>query len=458
MNYYAMVGRDITPANVHYTNQLVRFQLQIDALKKKAKKDDKEPTKCTPTMPVRKFVKHFEEDLNEIYSPGNIPVPYGYVIRSAANVGVIGDLQDGECFSVDYVSIQDELMHRHLHTNPMWADDNAHVFGLIDKATAGVPKLNASIANQRRARDGRGAWLSIKRQHCGDASYENLVEESKKTIDNSTYTGTSPHHTLEMYTNKRRSAWNDWIDASQNITTQVPLESELVASYLKGIKCTNPGVCAAVALIKNDKGVDGMANNFETAAAYLIKECPVAEKLRNKSNINATVSATDGEDYSFEEQATTSNGVTLKSPIGKTGVYLGWISDPRVFRNLTPEQKAEREAFAKTEAGRTLSLKEYEERKRKRSSRGGGKIKKLKSTIATLQGDIEELNKRHEQVQIASLLSGGAPAAVASVPGLPPPPPPVSVAPGNQAMARAAAIQSILRRSNSSVPSGAKQE
>jgi len=44
MNYYAMVGRPITPANVHYTNQLVRFHLQIDALKKKAKKDDKEPT------------------------------------------------------------------------------------------------------------------------------------------------------------------------------------------------------------------------------------------------------------------------------------------------------------------------------------------------------------------------------------------------------------------------------
>ena len=207
------------------------------------------------------------------------------------------------------------------------------------------------------------------------------------------------------------------------------------------------------------KGVDGMASNFETAAAYLIKECPVAAKLRNKSSINAAVSAVDGGEYNFQEQAPTSNGVTLKHPIGKTGVYLGWISDPNVLRNLTPEQKAEREAFAQAEAGRALSSKEYNERKRRRASRGGGKIKKLKSKIATLEATVDEQSKRNEQVQIAALLSEGNSNTATAAPALPPPPPAaLPVAPGNRAMAQAAAIQSILRRRNPSAPSGTNQD
>ena len=150
----------------------------------------------------------------------------------------------------------------------------------------------------------------------------------------------------------------------------------------------------------------------------------------------------------------TSNGVTLKSPIGKTGVYLGWISDPKVFRNLTPEQKAEREAFANTEEGRTLSLKEYnerQERKRKRNNRRGGKNKKLKEELDSAKAAIAKLEAVNEQVQIASLLSGSSGGQTTL--SLPPPPPPptrppsVSFAPGNQAMATAASIQSILRRS-----------
>ena len=112
-----------------------------------------------------------------------------------------------------------------------------------------------------------------------------------------------------------------------------------MTAYLKGIKCTNSNVCAAVALIKNDRGVGGMANNFELAAAYLIKECPVAEKLRNKSNLNATVSAADAgvEDMVLDEPNVTSNGVNLRAPYGKTGVYMGWLR-PKEFRKLTPEQ------------------------------------------------------------------------------------------------------------------------
>ena len=331
MNHYVKVGWTLAPNVCNYTNNAVRFSRQVQALRIKAKKDDKELTKCTQNMPVMKWVKHVKEDLNEIFtSDPQIPVPLGYVTRPTVNVGAISPLEPLEAFSTNYVSIQNELLHHYSHANPMWVDDNAKVFSLLDEATAGHSKLNSSINNQRRTRDGRQALLNIEAQHCDRAKWEELVRGAKRTIDTLVYNGSNPTFTLEHYTDKRRDAMNDWIDAEQCITTQVPLESELVTAYLEGVKSSNAEVRAAVAFIKNDTA--GMASNFEDAASYIVPEFPVAKKLKNKtagsrvSAIEASVSVAEAEPV-----VTYNDGVTMKLPIGKTGVYLGWISDPEVF-------------------------------------------------------------------------------------------------------------------------------
>ena len=105
MNYYTLVGRPISPISVHYTNRLTRFAIQIKALKQKAKKDNRDPTRCTPTMSVMKWVKHFDEDMHEIFTQDDIPVPYSYVTWKTANVEHIGDLPPNECFSEPHQSI-----------------------------------------------------------------------------------------------------------------------------------------------------------------------------------------------------------------------------------------------------------------------------------------------------------------------------------------------------------------
>ena len=68
MNYYNLVGRPFSPTLVHYTNWLTRFAIQIKALKQKAKKDNRDPTRCTPTMSIMQWNKHFHEDMHEIFT------------------------------------------------------------------------------------------------------------------------------------------------------------------------------------------------------------------------------------------------------------------------------------------------------------------------------------------------------------------------------------------------------
>ena len=64
MNYFGSVGRAVLPPCIHFTNHIVRFMAQLDALKEKAKNANTEITKCTKSMPIMKWIKHVVEDLN----------------------------------------------------------------------------------------------------------------------------------------------------------------------------------------------------------------------------------------------------------------------------------------------------------------------------------------------------------------------------------------------------------
>jgi hypothetical protein len=290
-----------------------------------------------------------------------------------------------------------------------------------------------------------------------------MVEASRKAIYHSTYTATNPNHTLELYTSKLRDAWNDWIDADDHIETSVPTEKEIVEACLRGIKCTNAEVCAAVAAIRTkDTHLAGnrLLYNFDDAAAYLISTCPVAMKKRDKAtNVQiSSVNVSNNEGVIWKD-VVTSNGVKLKKPYGKTGVYLGWINSKEEFRNLTPEQRAERKAFRATEEGRTLSTKELSNRKRRLNSTRQNADKKPKTSAEASVAVTTASAASHlqEQIQIANMISQAQslPPPPTGSPMLPPPPPSYvstgstltqSHVPYNQAMATAASIQAIMRQ------------
>ena len=52
-------------------------------------------------------------------------------------------------------------------------------------------------------------------------------------------------------------------------------QHSLVGHLLNAIENSDPELQAAIALVRNDKGADGMLNDFEKAAACLVLRCPM---------------------------------------------------------------------------------------------------------------------------------------------------------------------------------------
>ena len=95
----------------------------------------------------------------------------------------------------------------------------------------------------------------------------------------------------------------------------------------------DPGLQAAMASVKTDDGPNGMHNDFEAAAAYLLPYDPVAKKKAAMKRPVAQIS-------SVEEVAEVSGTAMMKESIGKTGVHLRWHTNAE-YKELTSEQKKE---------------------------------------------------------------------------------------------------------------------
>ena len=86
-----------------------------------------------------------------------------------------------------------------------------------------------------------------------------------------------------------------------------------------------------MASLKPDNDLEGMRNNFETTAAHLLPNDPVAKKRssgqkRGSSQISSVMD--------------TSNATMKKPSIGKTGIHLRYYKTGE-YRNVTREQKDE---------------------------------------------------------------------------------------------------------------------
>ena len=119
--------------------------------------------------------------------------------------------------------------------------------------------------------------------------------------------------------------------SAEHVQYQLPNEHSRVGFLLEAIQCSDPGLQAAMASIKTDNGPEGMRNNFEATAAYLLPYDPVAKKRSGgQKRGSAQISSV------MDPSPTT----TKKPSIGKTGVHLCYYKTGE-YRNLTNEQKEE---------------------------------------------------------------------------------------------------------------------
>ena len=123
------------------------------------------------------------------------------------------------------------------------------------------------------------------------------------------------------------------------------------------IKCSDAGLQAAMAMIRNDDRPTGKLDDFKLAVVFLLPYDPVAKKKSRKVSSDAHASIAEGAAEIF---STSTSG---KPSIGKKGVHLRWHK-PNEFAKLSKVQKCELFEWRQRN-----NDKEGQPNKRQRSSR-----------------------------------------------------------------------------------------
>lgn len=271
-------------------------------------------------------------------------IPLTYVVRD--EVEVPGDLparMEQMPHSTDS-SVVEDLVNFASHKHPMFKDDNAQLYYLLEKATRGTVYAS-SLKTYQKTKNGRGALLSIRNQYAGIDKWDVELEKQVESISKTEWTGQS-NYSLEQFVAMHRNAYEAIQLCAQHVPHQIPDGYTRVKQFLSKVKTSDHGLQAAIAAVKTDKDVNGMLYDFEKMVTYILPFDPVTHKRASgsKRNHEASVSTTEGGEVS--------SGFGAKQGIGMTGVHLHWYKRAE-FAKLSDEQRKELEEWrASTNQGK----------------------------------------------------------------------------------------------------------
>ena len=352
VKYYDATARELTPANMAWT-VVQRFHEEWKAIEEKKKMDVPDAPKLTKGLAVYKWLESVRNHLNQVIGVRNAPL--SYVIREAATVDPVPPvLQLDEPFAEVNGSVEGEMIARLSHGHPLFKSDNGQVFDVIESALRGT-SISPSIAQFRKTRNGRAAYLALVSQHAGRDVWDKLQREAEHKLQNVKWNGQTTI-TLQQHMSMHRREWITLQDCSEYIPVEVPNGRQRVTWLMNSITSIDPGVLAAIAAVRQDEGDKRV--NFESAVAYLAPVCPVVTKQQKKGRLEVNVSGASA------------SGL---GSIGKTGVSLRYHKYAE-FQKLSDEQKKE--------------LKEWKANNKKDGKRKGASVgdkratKKMKGMLA----------------------------------------------------------------------------
>jgi hypothetical protein len=414
-HYYKSIEREVTPANMNYTQVLKDFYTEYEsviALSSEAKPDV--PLLHKNNTPL-KWIESFRDCLFRTY--GLRKTPLLYVVRKT--VEVLPEAEDALLLHKAYGtsgSILDELIARLAHDDPLYKSDNATVYSMLEEATRGTVYASTVKPHSRR-KDGRSAWLSMLSSHAGNDKWEQLQQARSLFMMNTKWNGRN--YSLEKFTGMHRSSYVQLQEASTHVHFQLPTEHTRVGYLLSNITNADPDLKAALASIRID--TNGMRGDFEAAVAFIL---PVDPYSKQKRTSDKTANVSDA------------NALQNKSQ-SRTGVDLRW-HNPDEYKKLTKEQRIELYAWQRSKDGSAATQKQ----KAKAGYKGKPNVKKrLQSKVAKLEAIIKD----HEKDPSLEELTACIQAATATTPA--PIPPRVSTPmPQPPAVAGAVRLLSILKR------------
>ena len=332
VRYYEAVGRDCTAGNMHYQNVLREFGEQWEAILQKEKEDEADVPKITRTLPIVRWTESFEDFLHRAI--GSRHIALSYLIREDVTpVDPPPPLQENRSYSEEHGSVMEEMIAHATHDHTKYNDDNEKLYSYLEEATRAT-QYASSIRPFSRKKDGREAYLALKKQYAGKDKWQAEIKKQENFIHTRVWKGNS-NLSLESFITQHRAAHVSLQRCAQAVPHQLPNERTRVIHLMDAIQCSDAPLQAAIAHIKS-QGDDpnGMGNDFEEAAAYLLQFCPVSKKRKNTGNErNYNVSSVAAEPRN--EQAK-----KRKVNKGKTGVELRYYK-PAEYRKLSSDQVEE---------------------------------------------------------------------------------------------------------------------
>jgi hypothetical protein len=339
IRYYETVGCALTPQNIWWEPTIKTFAEHWKALQDRKDGETLEVPRITRQLPVIQWTEVFADYCNQ--KIGARTIPLAYVIRTDVDVPAAapplapapGHGNQVMPYSVEHGSVERELVARASHQHTTYATDNADVYYVLMAATTGT-EYYASVEPFNQRKDGRGAWISLRRQYAGEDKFIAEIKRQEDIIHTHEWKGQS-NFTLEKFIGQHHHAYVTLQECANHVQHQLLTEFTWVQHLLQAIQCADPGLQAAMALVKADK--DGLMNDFEAAASYLLPYNPVAKKRKTQQgNKQNTADISDTKADGSASLAGTS--ASAKASMGRTGVKFRFYTRSE-YAKLSTAQK-----------------------------------------------------------------------------------------------------------------------
>lgn len=312
------------------------FWQQWQALKDRKEEDDIEVPKISKNLSVIKWTEAFNDYLHR--KVGARTIPLAYVTCMEANVpAACPATAHNMPHSAEFGSVEGDLVARASHAHPLYRDDNSQVYYDLEEATRGM-SYAASIKPFQRAKDGRGAWLSLVQQYAGQDKWLAEIKRMDELLHNHVWKGQS-NFSLEKFIAQHRNAFVSMTQCAEHVTFQLPNSFTRVTYLLDALQMSDAGLNAAMALVRaDDVPPNGKMHNFEATASYLLPYDPVAKKRTTQGTKRGAVAISD---TTVDTEVDVSAATGSKKPaIGKTGVEFRFYKTAE-YKQLSKAQQDE---------------------------------------------------------------------------------------------------------------------
>ncbi|CAJ1951016.1 unnamed protein product [Cylindrotheca closterium] len=152
VRFYLATGRAFTAACMRWTNTVIMYQEEREALKIDQEREDPKVPGVSKAFPIMKWLAAFRSVIHESYGVRGFPL--GYVLREDAAVPAEPSLAPDRPYSIEHGSLVAEFTARASHTHPRFHQDNARIFAKLEEALQGTTYAS-SLTPFEQTRDGR---------------------------------------------------------------------------------------------------------------------------------------------------------------------------------------------------------------------------------------------------------------------------------------------------------------